>query len=297
MSKDDVISKVYYDPAGYGSMATTFKDVKKRDATITLADVKDWFSRNVERKVGYRGFNSYIGDKAQQEYQADLFFFNEPNIEYKVGLLLVDTFSKFCTVVPMKSKLPPDVLEGFKEGIEKMKGKPGTIYSDSEGAFVSNVVQQYFKDEGIRHLTTLTHAPVAERTIRTIKDMIYKRMEQVKKPWYELLFTVLTTYNFKMQHSSTKMTPAAARQGINTVAVKINLERLRKVNRKYPALHVGDAVKYYKKKDKLDKERIGVWSKNVYEVDEVVEDRGQTFYKTTAPHHNKLYLRHELLKV
>mgnify|MGYP003351930145 CR=1 FL=1 len=68
-----------------------------------------------------------------------------------------------------------------------MEAKPETIYSDEEGAFVSNEIQQYFKTQGIRHLTTLSHAPVAERQIRSIKDMIYKRSEHEAKPWHELL--------------------------------------------------------------------------------------------------------------
>jgi len=297
MDKQDIIKKVYYDPAGYGSMATTLADARKKDKSITLADVKEFFSKNVEKKTGYTGFNSFMANKPYEEYQIDLMFFTEPDLEYKVGLLLVDAFSKYCAVVPLKTKLIPDVLQGIKDGIAKMKHKPETIYSDNEGAFVSNEVQNYFKDEGIRHLTTLTHAPIAERTIRTVKDMIYKRMEQVKKPWYELLFSVLLTYNFKMVSSSTKMTPVDARKAINNVAVKINLERQRRNNRRYPPLAIGDTVKYYKKKDKLDKERIGVWNKNSYEVEDIVEDRGQTFYKTTAPHHKKLYLRQELLKV
>ena len=53
-------------------------------------------------------------------------------------------------VIPLKSKLTLDVLRGFKDGIEKMKGKPATLYSDNEGAFVSNEVQKYFKDNNIR---------------------------------------------------------------------------------------------------------------------------------------------------
>ena len=59
-----------------------------------------------------------------------------------------------------------------------MNGKPQSIYSDDEGAFVSNIVQNYFKDNNIRHIVTRTHAPVAERTIRTIKKMIYDRLEK-----------------------------------------------------------------------------------------------------------------------
>ena len=50
-----------------------------------------------------------------------------------------------------------------------MGGKPETIYSDIEGAFVSNEIQKYFRDNNVRHITTLSHAPVAERSIRTIK--------------------------------------------------------------------------------------------------------------------------------
>ena len=52
-------------------------------------------------------------------------------------------------------------------------------------AFVSNVIQTYFADEGIRHLTTLGHAPVAERQIRTMKGMIYKRIEHTNQNWWD----------------------------------------------------------------------------------------------------------------
>jgi hypothetical protein len=199
--------------------------------------------------------------------------------------------------MPLKSKLIPDVLQGFKDGFDKMGKKPLSIYSDMEGAFVSNEVKKYFEDNNIKPITTLTHAPIAERTIRTIKAMIDKRQEKEYKPWYDYLFPVLITYNNKLVHSSTKMTPQDARKPINSIAVKINLERLRKTNRKYEALEEGDTVRYFKKKDKLDKERVSTWSTNKYEVEEVINKNNQTFYKTSAPHHDKLYLRHELLKV
>jgi hypothetical protein len=55
MSKDDIISKVYFDPAGYGSINETLKDAKKYDSTITYDDVKKWKARNTERKTNLRG--------------------------------------------------------------------------------------------------------------------------------------------------------------------------------------------------------------------------------------------------
>jgi len=61
--KDEIISKVYYDTAGYGSVANTLADAKKYDSTITYDDVKKWKDRNTGRKPNLRGFNSYVVNK------------------------------------------------------------------------------------------------------------------------------------------------------------------------------------------------------------------------------------------
>ena len=39
-SHDKIINKVYYDPAGYGSITSTCKQAFKQDKTITLTTVK-----------------------------------------------------------------------------------------------------------------------------------------------------------------------------------------------------------------------------------------------------------------
>ena len=204
-----------------------------------------------------RGMNSFIAEKPKEEYQMDLFFFADQDLERKftIALLMVDIFTKWTQVVQVPSKKWPDVLEGIKKLIPMMGGKPKTIYSDDEGAFNSTEIQKYLEDEGIRHLTTRGHAPVAERQIRTFKDMIYKRIENNDKEWWEVLDAVQLTYNRKMEHSVTKMTPHEARQNNNQQPVKFNLELKRRHSRQYPEISVGDTVRVFKKKDKLDKER------------------------------------------
>ena len=178
----------------------------------------------------------------------------------KTALLMVDIFTKYTQVVFLKSKLVPDVLGAIKRCITAMGGKPESIYSDEEGAFVSNVVQTYLKEINVRHIVTLNHAPVAERQIRTIKAMIYKRIEHNKKEWYEVVESVLDTYNNKLVHTVSKMTPANAMKDSNRGAVKFNLELKAKHTRKYPNISVNDEVRIFKKKDKLDKERVSNWS-------------------------------------
>ena len=66
------------------------------------------------RKTNLRGYNSFIANNFRDEYQIDLFFMNDNSEdEYKIGLLVIDIFSKFLEVLPLKTKQPKDVLEGL----------------------------------------------------------------------------------------------------------------------------------------------------------------------------------------
>lgn len=322
--KDKIISDLYNDPAGFGSIQTTYKDARKKDKTITLKYVQDWFQRNVEQKKQLRGFNSFVANKPFQEFQVDLFFYKNTTetryerkkrlekkgdvgdkpeeTESKTGkfssaLIAVDIFTKYTTVVPIKTKQPPDVLAGLMEVMQKMKGKPEMVYSDDEGSFTSSLVKDWFDKEKIKHVITRTHAPVAERNIRTIKAMIDKRIEKAPAgtEWTDLLYPVLLTYNNKMEHSATGLTPEDARKDRNHMKVKAKLEVNRVSKRKYPDVSVGDKVKVYTKKDKLDKERISVWSKDSFEVTGVETSHGQKYYKVAG--RDRPLLRHEILLV
>ena len=54
------------------------------------------------------------------------------------------------------------------------------MYSDQEPALVGNKFQKWLVDNKILHITTLTHAPSAERAIRTFKDLMTRRLEAPK---------------------------------------------------------------------------------------------------------------------
>ena len=253
-AKIKAIERAWNDDAGFGSVRDTVKEAKKYDPSVTADDFKEWKAKqDVGQKAKMRGMNSFIADKPREEYQMDLFFMADQQVDkkFKSALLMVDIFTKWTQVVQVASKKWPAVLEGIKKLIPMMGGKPKSIYSDDEGAFNSKEIQKYFNDEGIRHLVTRSHAPVAERQIRTFKNMIYKRLEAPKnegKQWFDLLDQVLVTYNRQRVHSSTQMTPHEARQNNNQQSVKFNLELKRQHGRKYPEISVGDIVKVYKKK-------------------------------------------------
>ena len=337
-TKDEIISKTYYDFGGYGSIARTLKEAREIDPSIKEIDVKTWKDKNLQRKTNLKGQNSFIASESKQEYQIDLFEMPVSRVAdkrftptkpknnrragegvisnrkgvvgktektekiYRYGLLLVDIFSKFCKVVPIETKTIPEFIQALKTGINDMGGKPETIYCDGEGAIGSNEMKAFLADENIRLIQTRRHAAVAERHIRTIKDMLFKRMEHLKTDiddWHTILPPVLLQYNTRMIHSSMEMTPADAKLPRNESLVKARLEIKRISKRKYPEVKEGDSVKVYQKKDKLDKERVSTWSTQVYKIDTITESHGQTFFTVIPkiPNWNKQLVRSEILLI
>jgi CheY-like chemotaxis protein len=53
--KNTIISKVYYDKSGYGSIKNTLDDARKTDKSININDVKQFFYTNVEKKTNLQG--------------------------------------------------------------------------------------------------------------------------------------------------------------------------------------------------------------------------------------------------
>ena len=176
-------------------------------------------------------------------------------------------------------------------------GFPMSIYSDNDGAFQS-VVKEFFEGEGIEHIVTQTHANVAERFIRTMKNMIHDRVRFNKAGWTSMLPQALNKYNTTV-HSSTKMSPKQAHKDENNSSVRVNLTLREKNKRKYPEIKEGDSVKYFHKKkgNYTDrKEYNSKWSERAYKVEKIKYDMtGNRTFKLEGL--AKPYLRHELLLV
>ena len=158
---------------------------------------------------------------------------------------------------------------------------------------------KWLEENNIEHVMTRSHANTAERAIRTFKDLMTRRLEGPNNEnikWYDQVrLAILMRYNNKMVNRTTGLTPYEATLPKNEAHVRTMLEINAIRKRKYPDLKVGDKVRLYSKKDKLDKERISVWSKTVYEVKEIKHEKDQEmFYLANYP---KPVLRHELLKI
>ena len=305
VNKNDVIKNLYFDRSGFGSVATTFKDAKAKEPSITLNDVKEFFKNNVEVKKKQRGINSFVAPYNNHTYQVDIFFMGKTDFEntqkFRAGLVLIDVLSKYAVVVPIKSKEAPDVIAGTMEALNKMKEKPQLIYTDDERAIAGDEFKQFIEGEGIELYRTRNHPAFAERFIRTFKDKLFKRVEADEKKgkeniqWIDYIFEIMLTYNNKDIHSATGMTPNKARNKDNEFRARLNILMKARKEKMYPEIKVGDKVKIIRKKAITEKERTSNFLQGEYTVEEITQSLGQTYFKM-ADYPRKL-MRHELLNI
>ena len=300
--KDNIISSIYYDlESGYGSINSTLKQAKLKDPTITIEDVKKWMNQqpNKQRKP-YRGQgNSYVAPFARFEYQIDIMdmvSLQKQKTQPRYALVVIDIFSKLGGALPLNNKDSISVYNALLIIFQKM-GYPMSIYSDDDGAFKSKV-KEFFDGEGINHIVTSTHANVAERWIRTLKNGIHDRVRFTKGNWEDMLKIVVNKYN-NTTHSSTKLKPNEAHKDSNSpdVAFQLTVNSINK--RKYPNINAGDEVKIYDSgqgKYGSRKETTSKWSTTTYKVEKVDRDINLNKYYVLE-NLNRNYNRNELLLI
>ena len=182
-NKQKIISDIYNDRAGFGSKATTLKDAREKDKTITMQDVDEFFRKNVEEKRKPRGYNSFIAPHNRHTYQVDITWLRQVEFEkvqkYKYAFTCIDVLSKYAVAVPLVEK--SDLVDEMPDVIRRMGGKPKLIFSDDDGVLRGKQFTDYVESEGIEVHRSRGQAQFVERFNRTLKDMIFKRVEADEK--------------------------------------------------------------------------------------------------------------------
>ena len=126
---EQFLNKLYFDPSGFQSQQTMFQEARKTDKTVTVKDVKKTGMKNVNKTRYYGGKNSFVAPNANYEYQIDLFFISDlENQKFNTGMACIDVFTKYATVVPIRSKRPDDYLAGFMACIKKTWGRVQSVF-------------------------------------------------------------------------------------------------------------------------------------------------------------------------
>ena len=284
LSKNEVLHTLYYSvDSGFGSVNEFYKRASKEGLGITLDEVRRWLKKQPSKQEkGYSKRNSYSAPFARYEYQVNIMDMislvkatgTSDLSSPRYGLICIDIFSKKLHIDPMKVRDGETVYKAILQCF-KVLGHPTSIYTDDDGAFAYKKLQEYLEGEAIRSIITLTHANVAERSIRTVNKMLGDRIKATNRTWTSLLSAVLNKYNQQMTHGTTKLTPNQAHKDENEVHVNANSLLKEKYLRKYPNLNVGDKVNIYhtgKGSYTSRKETTSKWSQSTYKITNIGRD-------------------------
>lgn len=195
-------------------------------------------------------------DSIDQTWAVDLVDmqqYSKQNKHYKYLLAVIDVFSKYGWLIPLKNKTGVTVSEAFKTLFKERK--PMYIWSDKGSEFYNRQVKELLKDNNIKLYSTENEekSSVVERWIGTMKQHMFKYFtanETTK--YYDILDDLVKNYNNTV-HSSIKMTPVQASKLENELTVYKNLYPEKEKKIKKPKFKGGDRVRITKKKGKFEK--------------------------------------------
>ena len=262
---------VYLNPSKVGSFGGVEQLRKEtgRDPTTWLQSQNAYTLNKPVRKKFKR--RKYIVKGIDSLWQADLADFkaiSKWNNGNNYVLVVIDVFSKYLWVQPVKTKTARDVLLAFKKILTGAQRKPESFMTDKGGEFNNWQMKKYCNANGINYYTsqnTETKAAVAERVIRTIKTRLYRYFEH-KKTWtfVNVLQQLVDSYN-NTKHRSIGMKPVEVTKDTeNRVRQKLYPEEEEKpIHFKYS---VGTKVRIAREKTIFEKGYTQQWTDEIFTI-------------------------------
>ena len=208
-------------------------------------------------------------------WSADLVFMDKLskwNKGFKYLLTVIDVFSKFAWVVPLKDKKGSSITTAFADIIKTYKRKPEYLWVDKGSEFYNKTFKEWLLQNDIELYSTFNEgkAVIIERFNRTLKSRMYKQFTiQNNTIWYNIIDKLVDEYN-KTKHGSIKLTPVEASKKKNHGLVYFNLYGDIEALKQKPKFKIGDMVRISKYKRKVfDKGYTPNWSEEVFTVDKI----------------------------
>uniref|UniRef100_A0A1I7WGL7 Integrase catalytic domain-containing protein n=1 Tax=Heterorhabditis bacteriophora TaxID=37862 RepID=A0A1I7WGL7_HETBA len=281
--KDKILlEKTYYSPeSGFCGINELARKTKKSPKVV-----KEFLNQQDPARKNFKSQRVYFNgiDDQWQSDLVEMIPYSDENKDYKYLLTIIDCFSKFAWVVPLKSKSGKETADALDSIFSKSKRKPKKMQTDNGKEYYNSNLKSLFKKLKINHFSTYSDkkASIVERFNRTLKEKMWKMFtHQGNHKWTDILDDLVQGYN-NHYHTSIKMTPTQASKIENEsivynnlfpkvdpedLGIKDSVEKIEKeINTKFK---VGDTVRITKYKAIFDKGYLPNWSTEQFKVSEV----------------------------
>ena len=183
---------------------------------------------------------------------------------FRFLLCVVDIFSKYAWVIPLKNKKGIIITNAFQKFFNESNRKQIKIWVDKGSGFYKRSMKSFLQDNNkeMYSIQNEGKSVVAERFIRTLKNNICKYMTLISKNVYiDKLDDIVNKYNHTY-HRTVKLKP---------VDVKSNtcINYSKEINDKDRKFKVGDHVRISKYEYIFAKGYVPNWSEEVFVIKKV----------------------------
>lgn len=187
---------------------------------------------------------------------ADMSAYSKANKGYKWLLMIIDCFSKYGHVVPMKRKTAVETADAFSK-LFRENTPPKKCWADAGKEFWNAEVSKVFKKYNVKLYKTQNELKscIVERFIRSFKRHMYMMFTSERtRNYISVLDDMVQRYN-NTYHRSIGCSPSKAREEDNFQSVYDHLYPPKKKNyrKKPPVFKIGDLVRITKQRKKFYK--------------------------------------------
>ena len=190
--------------------ATCYWPFMRRDITnhcSTCAPCESFRSPNPKYQAPLRSITT---DHPLQMVFADIAELPTSRNGYRYILVIIDHFSKYVNIYPMKNQTAQTVAKHIFEDYVTEHGVPETLHTDQGRQFESRLVQQLCQKLGIHKSRSSPYHPqgagIVERANRVIKEQLARYIADQGGDWDSHLHQLQLAYNSGV-HSTTGLTP------------------------------------------------------------------------------------------
>ena len=287
---DNALHRLYYTPksaVAFSGVHRLHQAIRqhKKFLNVKIEQVKDWLDSQKTytlHKPIHRKFKRRQTIVAGIDYQwqadlADLSHLMKYNDQYRYLLCVIDVFSKYAWVVPIKNKMGKTLIQAF-QSILKQGRSCISFQSDKGSEFKNKDFQHFLKKKNIHFFTTEnpeTKASVVERFQRTLKSRMWKYFTYKKTLRYvDVLQDLVLGYNHAY-HRSIRRSPISVKHE-NEVEVSQALYG-NKTKPSKAKLKVGDLVRINKTKRTFDKGYLPNWTTELFKITAIVKSSPATY--------------------
>ena len=253
---------------GLASMVYKFFDSKVSGSGAKLIleneQLANEHHKPIIRKFEKRKVYSTFKDNIWGVDLVDMQLLSKYNKGIRFLLCVIDIFSKYAWVVPLKDEKGINIVKAFQIILKQSNRKPNKIWIDKGSEFYNGYFKKWLRDKGIVMYSTHNEGKsvVAEKFIRTLKSKIYKYMTSISKNVYiDKLNDIVDEYN-DTYHTTIKMKPIEVKD--NT-----HINTSKEINNKDPKFKVADHVRISKYKNIFAKGYMPNWSEEVFVIKKV----------------------------